>query len=288
MKTIKTLTLLIPLVFLQGANAEITTDLWDLSQGATVISSSPVQSGSNYSDVRNMFGGDFGYPEIFNTVYADYLPAGTLHWVEWQAASPVNLQSFQLDMAHDAPPRDANYRGVETFRLFYRDDSNNLVKLFEISPANPYGDTVAPPNATVTTNESGNLLVLCVNTGGVNAQSFRAEFVQYGDIAVNASGPRVRELDGFETGCPGLVTDSDGDGIDDAEDLCPATPLDAVVNGDGCSLDQLVPCDGDWANHGDYVKAVMETASDFADAGLITPAERRQIVSDAGKSDCGK
>ena len=234
-----------------------------------------------------MFGGDFGSPEITNTIYADYLPAGTLHWVEWQTAEPVNLQSFQLDMAHDGPPRDVNFRGVETFRLYYRDGSSNLVKLFEISPANPYGDTVAPPNTTVTTNDAGNLLVLCVNTGAVNAQVFLAEFVQYGPPS-NASGPRIRELDGFETGCPGLVTDSDGDGVDDTQDLCPATPVDTVVNGDGCSLDQLVPCDGDRANHGDYVKAVMETASDFTEQGLITAEERRQIVSDTGKSDCGK
>jgi hypothetical protein len=281
----KLITLLFMLAFSSSAIAASTTDLWDESQGVTVLGTSGVQAGTHYSDIRNMFGGDYGYPETYNTIFADYQPAGTVHWVEWKTTSPVNLMSFELAMAHDADDRDANYRGVATFRLYYRDGSGNLVKVFEISPANPYADTEAPPNATVTTN-GYNSLTLCANVGSVVAQSFYAEFVQYGDPS-HASGPRIMELDGFASGCPGIVTDSDGDGVLDDADLCPATPLYEVVNSDGCSIEQLVPCE-DATKHGSYVKEVMQVANDFLEEGLISRADKRQIVSDAGKSDCGK
>lgn len=39
--------------------------------------------------------------------------------------------------------------------------------------------------------------------------------------------------------------DSDGDGVDDANDLCPATPSGEGVNADGCSCSQLTVDDGD-------------------------------------------
>src|SRR5881396_2644631 len=58
-----------------------------------------------------------------------------------------------------------------------------------------------------------------------------------------------------------LSTDVDEDGVADSADLCPDTPQGAVVNADGCSVDQLVPCagpasGGTWRNHGEYVSNV--------------------------------
>ena len=62
----------------------------------------------------------------------------------------------------------------------------------------------------------------------------------------------------------------------------------AIVNADGCSIDQLAPCAGNWKNHGAYVSAVAKIANAFLAQGLITPAQKGAIVAAAAQSNCGK
>ena len=83
-------------------------------------------------------------------------------------------------------------------------------------------------------------------------------------------------------------TDLDGDGVVDANDACVPTPVGEVINADGCSIAQLSPCDGNWKNHGAYVRHVVHLAQDFLAAGLITEEEKGAIVSAAAQTDCGK
>jgi len=83
-------------------------------------------------------------------------------------------------------------------------------------------------------------------------------------------------------------TDLDNDGVPDSLDQCPDTPAGSIVNSDGCSIDQLVPCDGPWKNHGQFVSTMAHVTSEFAREGLITQGQRSQIVSAAARSDCGK
>ena len=88
-------------------------------------------------------------------------------------------------------------------------------------------------------------------------------------------------------------TDADGDGVGDSVDLCPDTPAGAIVDANGCSIDQLAPCagpasGGTWKNHGQYVSAVAHAAEEFRELGLITQAEAEAIVVQAAQSDCGK
>ena len=88
-------------------------------------------------------------------------------------------------------------------------------------------------------------------------------------------------------------TDTDGDGVPDSVDQCADTPAGAIVNADGCSIEQLVPCEGPvsggtWKNHGQYVSAVAHVSKTFKQQGLIGGSERGQIVSAAARSDCGK
>ncbi len=82
--------------------------------------------------------------------------------------------------------------------------------------------------------------------------------------------------------------DQDFDGVPDNVDQCPNTPPCTIVNADGCSIEQLVPCAGPWKNHGEYVSRIAQVTMDFVKAGLITKAERVAIVVQAAKSDCGK
>jgi Thrombospondin type 3 repeat len=86
----------------------------------------------------------------------------------------------------------------------------------------------------------------------------------------------------------GQLGDADGDGVADGDDACPGTAPQAPVNGAGCSLDQLVPCDGNWRNHGEYVSTLAALSQEFVDAGLITNDERAAIVAAAAQSSCGK
>jgi uncharacterized repeat protein (TIGR03803 family) len=90
-----------------------------------------------------------------------------------------------------------------------------------------------------------------------------------------------------------LPADSDGDGIPDDVDLCPGTPAGSVVDEHGCSIDQLVPCDGPisggrWKNHGQYVTAFATVADSFLAKGLITPDQWRALLQTAARSQCGK
>lgn len=82
--------------------------------------------------------------------------------------------------------------------------------------------------------------------------------------------------------------DEDGDGVPDLHDLCPGTTPGSVVNSEGCSIDQLVPCDGPWKNHGQYLKAMEMVTEDFVRDGLITPEQRQTILNQAARSNCGK
>lgn len=87
-------------------------------------------------------------------------------------------------------------------------------------------------------------------------------------------------------------TDEDGDGVGDSADLCPGTPA-AIVDADGCSIDQLAPCSGPasggaWKNHGQYVSTVARVVEAFLAQGLISVDEANQIVTEAAQSDCGR
>jgi hypothetical protein len=88
------------------------------------------------------------------------------------------------------------------------------------------------------------------------------------------------------------LADSDQDGVPDYKDRCPNTPARAIVNACGCSIDQLVPCAGPasggmWKSHGQYLRAVVVTATDFLNAKLITRKQWVEIVTRAAWSKCG-
>jgi hypothetical protein len=88
-------------------------------------------------------------------------------------------------------------------------------------------------------------------------------------------------------------TDADADGVPDSVDQCADTPAGSIINASGCSIDQLVPCEGPisggtWKNHGQYVSAVAHVTNTFKKQHLISGREKGQIVSSAARSDCGK
>jgi len=118
---------------------------------------------------------------------------------------------------------------------------------------------------------------------------------------VNAAGPGSHEIAvAFEEdfGWGGLTrlrivaeyesADSDGDGVMDDKDTCPATPAGEAVNASGCSVSGLCPCEKPWKNHGQYVSCVTKTSQEFIKANLISKEAGESLVSKAAKSTCGK
>jgi hypothetical protein len=87
--------------------------------------------------------------------------------------------------------------------------------------------------------------------------------------------------------------DADGDGVDNVADACPASVLGEPVNASGCTIAQLVPCEGPlgsnttWRNHRAYVSAVRSAARLFYESGLISRAQLKAYVDDAEASSCG-
>ena len=154
-------------------------DLW---QNPTAVTSSALYSGSNAGDI---FGGDSSTVEHGRTIFADGLPQGTVHSVNWTMPSAVTLNTFYLLATGDIP-NNPLYRSITHFAL--RDDDGNLIYETDITqPANDWVELwVTLPSA-------------------VTEDSFRAEFTQGGPPGY-PSGPRIAELDAFYVPEPGTVT----------------------------------------------------------------------------------
>ena len=104
------------------------TDLWDISNGVVIDDTSGVLNyrPSFKSDIRGMFGGNFGVIEPANTVFKDYMspgltggsvPSGYTHYVEWSTTADVTLRSFVLHAYNEGMDR----RAFNNFELFSGD-----------------------------------------------------------------------------------------------------------------------------------------------------------------------
>jgi hypothetical protein len=115
--------------------------------------------------------------------------------------------------------------------------------------------------------------------------SFGPEFTQLVKVEVPTEGYSLDNL--F------IELDSDGDGVPDSIDECINTPLGSLVNDHGCSIPQLVPCEGPrnggaWKNHGHYVSTLADVTRNFVTLGILTGAQRNSILQTAAQSSCGK
>jgi len=90
--------------------------------------------------------------------------------------------------------------------------------------------------------------------------------------------------DGYGDVCD---ADVDNDGVNEGVDQCTKTQLGAIVDNDGCSIDDRCPCENEWKNHGAYVRCVAHTSGAFVEGGLITEDDKDVIMSGAGQSACG-
>ena len=96
--------------------------------------------------------------------------------------------------------------------------------------------------------------------------------------------------DGLGDACD---SDVDGNGVDNDTDACPGSVVGQPVNASGCTIAQLVPCEGPlgsnttWRHHRAYVSAVRDTATIFYRSGLISKTQLKAYVNEAEASSCG-
>jgi len=114
------------------------------------------------------------------------------------------------------------------------------------------------------------------------------------DIASNGLlSFKTKVLGLFRAGTDG-TDDIDDDGVLNDFDECESTPVNVIVDPLGCSIEQLVPCEGpresakSWRNHGKYVAALTKVLKRFVSQGLITKREIRAFMKEKASSGCGK
>ncbi len=104
-------------------------------------------------------------------------------------------------------------------------------------------------------------------------------------------------LDGDDDGvCDDVDNyDDDGDGVTNENDECLDSPVGERVDPtNGCSIEQLVPCEGpkdttgSWRNHRKYMLASSKELRKFVRQGLITKDEKDDIIKERVDSSCGR
>lgn len=169
------------------------TDLW---QNANITDfSSQHRAGPMVGFFDGLEGG-YGY-ETGNALFADGMPSGTVHSIEWQTSDAITLNSFNLIAYHDFDGRDISDRGFGHFSLFSGDGAT-WSEIFTWNFSDPAGDLHyggGPSYDFVPDVHDMNRSYLELTEGfstAVTSQYYRAEFTQYGN-----GGPRIVELDGY-------------------------------------------------------------------------------------------
>lgn len=157
------------------------TDAWDISEnGGSVVTAT---SGLLFGSGNAMFGASDDVIEDGRTqLFADYQPAGFLHYIEWQTASPISLTGYTLFAGVDGG--GVGNRAFTEFRLLVYVDAS-----LSYQTVDSFTVTDLPPNYL-----GGETRTFAALVG----QQWRAEFVQYAEPS-NASGPRIFELDAIGT-----------------------------------------------------------------------------------------
>jgi hypothetical protein len=188
-------------VFSLQAWADVITDLWDIHQG-TIVTGTSTAGVYIGSDIRNMFGGDFGAvdgAEITIFPDAQIFGPGSLALVSWTTPTAIDLDRFVLSVAADGvypyepstrtDPFKYN-RSIQGFNL-YASNSDLGVYADWGNPIYASGFLAAP----LGTYANG-LYFYTIDhafSAAVSAQYFKADII-YGSYV---TGPRIIELDGY-------------------------------------------------------------------------------------------
>ena len=171
------------------------SDLFDVEHGQSQVTG--YSGGANTRNPNDMFSGSGGSPDRA-TVFADGQQVGTEHWIEWKTRKDVTLNSAGLFAAHDAIRLRRSFSSLK----LYVKKQGQWTLVTEYNPALMYGGSCGsqpcfPPPAIK--YAPGTVLAACLNVPPATGQEFRAVFVQSVSSVERFSGPRVLQLDGYNT-----------------------------------------------------------------------------------------
>lgn len=179
-----------------GGGDGVTTDLFDTSQSATVLGSSLILTCCGGSQPQNSFGGSFGVEPPY-TLFADGPAPGSIDFINFQTANPIELTGYNALLADDSddPTNPGNpNRGSSSFSLFSSPDDT-------FTTLNLISSTQLP--VSYSSNFGTNAVLISDTFAPVRAQFYRVEITR-----TTAGGPRIREVDGI-----GIVVPEPGTGV---------------------------------------------------------------------------
>jgi hypothetical protein len=158
-------------------------DLWDVQSGNTITAHTDYHPAAG--SPQGMFGGNSLDPAGYLTFFADNMPTGTVHYVEWTAPAPVSVRTIRLFAYGDPDLNNGREFNTLTIKAKSPGSSTFNLPVLTFTPTHPY---------TFLDNE----LILDTEITPVVASAFRAEFTQY-TAGYGFDGPRIVELDAFDT-----------------------------------------------------------------------------------------
>ncbi|TDD70779.1 hypothetical protein E1262_08380 [Jiangella aurantiaca] len=251
----------------------------------------------------------------------DYIGSATVTVTASDTQSGVASIEYNLDgagfVAYTAP---VVVSAVGTHTVQYRatDNAGNVAPVESVTFAvvAPEPDDTTPPAVAGTVSgeqnpdgayvDSATVTVTATDTqSGVASVVYSLDdgaFVPYtGPVVVSSVGEhtvRYRATDNAgnasEVGAVTFtVVERDGDACPDS-DTRPTVvigDLDSLVanvdSGDGCTINDLIDDEGEWPNHGAFVRHVTEVANELVAEGVITSRERGMLTRTAAASDVG-
>ncbi|SEE54306.1 chitobiase/beta-hexosaminidase C-terminal domain-containing protein [Jiangella alba] len=252
----------------------------------------------------------------------DYIASATVTVTASDAQSGVASIEYDLDgagfTAYTAPVV-VSAVGDHTVRYRATDNAGNVapVQSVTFTVVEPEPDDTTPPSVSGVVSgdqnpdgayvDSATVTVTATDTqSGVASVVYSLDdgaFVPYtGPVVVSSVGEHTvqyRATDNAgnesETGSVTFtVVERDGDACPDS-DTRPTVvigSLDSLVanvdRGDGCTINDLIDDEGEWPNHGQFVRHVTEVANQLVTDGVITGRERGMLTRTAAASDVGR
>ncbi len=252
----------------------------------------------------------------------EYIGAATVTVTASDAQSGVASVEYNLNgagfTAYTAPVV-VDEAGAHTVQYRATDNAGNVSEVGSVSftVAEPEPDDTTPPTVSAAVagdqDDDGNYIgaatvtVTATDTGsGVASVDYAigdgafmpyTEPVRVNDVGTHTVQYRATDNAG-NTSEAGSVTftivEGDGDACPDSDtrDTVIIGGIDSTVvnvdTGDGCTINDLIDEDGDWPNHGAFVRHVTAVANQLVTDGVITNRERGMITRTAAASDVGR
>ena len=165
-----------------NGNTPSATDIFDVSQGTTIVSASPQNPGSDARSALGFHNATFP-PDPDNAYFLDGLPTGSVSQITFRLASATQVGGYNFYTFDDSFVPNNSNRGIVDFRLFGSADGISFDLLSSATvPGHPYVPNQVP---------IGNALYITDSFTPVQIQFLRLEVTRF-----NTTGPRIFELDG--------------------------------------------------------------------------------------------